>query len=580
MKESLVGLVAESGREVRVVGRSETFALVTAAEPFSVVAFVRTGDRADVTAVAARAGSARAALYAVVDGAGLDPNFGDDVMAEVEEALRHPGLDDATLLALDDVPFVTIDGAGTRDLDQAVHIELDGDGFRVRYAIADASHYVRHGTKLFDAALERGASYYLPGLVLPMLPRPLSEGLISLGPDGPKRAVVFDTRVRRDGSIVRTDVVRARIRSRGKLAFGDVQAFLDGEPGHRFAGEPFASSLRLLPEIGRARLADAAVRNVVRYRREETEVRLDDEGEDFVVTRSRRHDVELYNEQLSLLCNAEGARFVLEGAEETPYVEPIYRVHPAPEAERVEALARTIAEVVRLQGLDPERYRFDPRASLAEYVARLPTDGPEARVAAAIERQAVLVNVRSMFSSTPGEHHGVGVEPYARFSAPMREVVGVYVHAEACEKLAGRPLISFTESAALRDAVIEASNRAKDRQRTLTDQANRLVLDRLFARDLASAARPVRRGTVMGVAASKVYVAFDEPAIDVKLYIGDLGRVARSFMRLDEAGACLLDDRGRTVLAIGDEIALRCEGRDEVRNRFILLPTELPRLSR
>src|SRR5262245_54480935 len=109
----------------------------------------------------------------LADAAGLPRDFPPAVEAEVDAYLAAPGLDDPALADRGAIPFVTIDGPGTRDLDQAVHVEAAGAGFRLRYAIADASYYVRPGTALFDEALRRGASFYLPGMSVPMLPRAL-----------------------------------------------------------------------------------------------------------------------------------------------------------------------------------------------------------------------------------------------------------------------------------------------------------------------------------------------------------------------------------------------------------------------
>src|SRR5690349_4122369 len=181
MTEPFPGRVLEGGATVRAIGREEEASLTRALTPGTIVSFVPGGSEA--ISVIAEAGTALAALYALCDEAGLDPSFDAPLLEEVEALLERPGLEDEALVPLDTVPFVTIDGPGTRDLDQAVHLDADRHGFRVRYAIADASYYVRPGTKLFDAALTRGASFYLPGLVVPMLPRTLSEGLISLGPE-------------------------------------------------------------------------------------------------------------------------------------------------------------------------------------------------------------------------------------------------------------------------------------------------------------------------------------------------------------------------------------------------------------
>src|SRR4051794_39683233 len=45
-------------------------------------------------------------------------------------------------------PFVTIDPPGSRDLDQAMALERRGDGYRVRYAIADVAAFVAPGSNL------------------------------------------------------------------------------------------------------------------------------------------------------------------------------------------------------------------------------------------------------------------------------------------------------------------------------------------------------------------------------------------------------------------------------------------------
>ena len=92
---------------------------------------------------------------------GVPGDFASDVLAEAEQAIRAPRLPerDAT-----DLPLVTIDPAGSRDLDQALHIARDGDGFLVSYAIADVAAFVTPGSR----ARRRGASPRRDAL----LPRP------------------------------------------------------------------------------------------------------------------------------------------------------------------------------------------------------------------------------------------------------------------------------------------------------------------------------------------------------------------------------------------------------------------------
>jgi ribonuclease R len=513
-------------------------------------------------------GTVRARLLAVAARQGVPQGYPDAVLRETEALIASPGLDDPRLRDLTALAFVTIDAATSRDLDQALHLSREGDGYLFRYAIADAAHFVRPGSAMFAECLLRGASFYLPGQSLPMLPRALSEGIVSLNPGVVRRALVFEIHLDAQGRVTRTELLHARVRSAAKLSFEGVQAFLD-ERDPTLAAAPFADSLRLLPIVGRLREQDAALRQVVRYRRTEIDVTVAGTGLSFVVLEGIRQEVERWNEQLSLLCNAEGGAFLRDA--NRPEIQPIYRVHPAPDPDRVRGLEAMIAALVSIRGL-PESWRWradGTTAGLSEYLAALPTEGPLARLATAIQRQAILVNVRSSYATEPGAHHGVGAEPYARFSAPMREIVGVFVHKEALEKIDGRGTIDL----ALRSSVVESANRARDVQRRLNDAANRMVLDQIFGEDLGKplAARPLHTGTVVGIAPGKVHVLLDEPHIDVKLYMGDVGKGLGGFLVVAHDGAALALD-GRRVLTLGDSVRLRVEGRDESRDRWVLVP--------
>lgn len=536
-----------------------------------------------VSEVLATPGSARAAVYELAAAEGLDPSFPPDAEREVATLLDDPGIDDPDLEDLASLPFVTIDGAATRDLDQALFVERTRGGYRVWYALADASFYVRPGMALFDEALRRGASYYLPGLVVPMLPRPLSENLISLNPGVPRRATVFRMDLDPTGRCQATELVRARIRSFAKLSFQQVQAFYDDPGESDLARAPYAQSLRLLREVGQLRMDDAEQRDVVRYRRSEVDVGLDDEtGLRFVVVDDLRCEVERYNEQLSLLCNMQGARFLFDGDRPDDHVQPIYRVHPRPRAERIEAFESLLEAMADKHGLDPSRWTWRRQSgmSLAKFLTELPAGGDHAAVARAIHRQAVLLNLRSSFSEQAGEHYGVGADLYARFSSPMREMVGVFVHKEAWEKASGANLPTrwgiepprAPDDDELRRQVVRGANVAKDVQKNLDKACNRLVIDRMLSRDLAlpPAERPERTGTVMGLTRSKAHVLLDQPHLDVKVYASYEAERRGGRIDADADGASWVDDHGESVVRLGDRVRVRLTGRDARSDRWDL----------
>lgn len=580
MKRLFVAVVREEGdRLVAVDGFSDRPALPLAARatPGDVVLCRARGDVAEVEKILAGAGSALAKIYSIAQELGLDPSFDDDVEAEVAAWEARPDIDDPSLLDMVALPFVTIDGAGSKDLDQALYIERADDGFRVYYALADASHFAPPGSAIWEQALRRGASYYFPGFSVPMLPRALSEGLVSLNPDVTRRALVFVMLLDADGRVQETDVVRARVKSRHKMTFDQAEVLNKRPEESPFREASFRESLSLLPLVGDRRRALAAGRNVVRYRRREVDISIDGTGLSFVMLEGERLDVEGDNEQISLLVNECAAHLLLEARR--PNLEPIYRVHAAPDEERLAALAALTEAMTALHGLDPARWVWNrAEQGLSAYLRGLPEAGDPGveprleRIGRAIERQAVMVNSRSTFATSPGQHFGVGAEIYARFSAPMREIVGVFVHKELVELMAGKT----HGDEALRTRVVEAANRSKDVQRSVNDRVNRLVLDAMFERDASvpRAERPRRRGTVMGITSGKVHVQLDDPGVDVKLYVRDIGRKLDGAWLNVEGGGTALTRRegGGVVLRLGDEIDVLVDSRDASQDRWVLLP--------
>lgn len=513
----------------------------------------------------------------------MSVDYPQEVEREVDDLLAAPGIDDPELEDLTDLPFVTIDNEDSLDLDQALQIQRGaaGKGFTVHYALADASHFVRPGTALFADALQRGVSCYLPGYVVPMLPPQLSEGIVSLNPRVDRRALVFGMQLDERGECHSTRIFRARIRSRAKLSYNGVQLFHDDPAESPLQGQDFTESLELLKEVGNLRLRLSAERNMVQFRRREAVVeRSADARRSLEITEDLRNDVSLWNEQISLLCNIEGGKFL--SADPQPHVQPIYRIHEKPTSESLEHLARSIDQIVEIHGLshDPWKWRRSgTRAvSLAAYLDGLPMNAATDRIRQAIERQILVMNQRSRYSDEPGRHFALGVQPYTRFSAPMREIVGIFTHKEALEKLgAVEPAATPEQDVELRERVIESANAAKERQDQITKAITRLAMDEILQNDLhlPLSDRPDYLGTIVGVRPTRIYVQLDEPVVALKVYVAHLER------RLGLSFACVNDDleliprdgASTPRFRVGEAITVKCFEFDQITGKWALLPT-------
>ena len=117
---------------------------------------------------------------------------------EQEWQLLDEGLEREDLTAL---PFVTIDGASTKDMDDALHVTPLEDGWQLMVAIADPTAYIVPGSPMDLEAAKRAFTVYLPGRNIPMIPRTLSDELCSLKEGELRPTLCVSMHIRPDGSI-------------------------------------------------------------------------------------------------------------------------------------------------------------------------------------------------------------------------------------------------------------------------------------------------------------------------------------------------------------------------------------------
>ena len=132
-------------------------------------------------------------------------------------------------LDLRHLPVITIDGASTRDFDDALHLVRDGENFEVGIHISDVAHYVPPGSPLFKEAEARSTSIYFPDAVVPMLPRELSEGTLSLLKDQDRAALTFLVTLSPDGEIIKSRIVRSVVRVQRQLSYQEAESLVSSD---------------------------------------------------------------------------------------------------------------------------------------------------------------------------------------------------------------------------------------------------------------------------------------------------------------------------------------------------------------
>ena len=384
---------------------------------------------------------------------GVRDAFPPVVLAEAEDAARSPRMPD---LDRTDLPFVTIDPEGSRDLDQALAIERRSGGYRVHYAIADVGAFVRPDGPLDAEAHRRGVTLYAPDRNVPLHPDVLSAGAASLLADQIRPALLWSLDLDAHGELVASEVRRAQVRSRRQLAYPEVQQLLDtGRAGEE---------LDLLREVGRLRQARAEERGAVHLPTPEQEVADGPDGRPCLVFRAQL-PTEAWNAEISLLTGMAAARLMLDGGI------GLLRTLPPPDPTEVDSVRRSAL------ALDQP---WPAAAPYAEVISALDPGVPEAAALLTFAARLLRGAAYTAFEGPPPEQalHSAVAAPYAHCTAPLRRLADRHV-GEVCLALAGGsevPEWARRSLPLLPAEMAGATRRAQALERAVVDLAEAVVL--------------------------------------------------------------------------------------------------------
>ncbi len=378
--------------------------------------------------------------------------FPDDVEAAAERAAANPRLPD---LDCTDIAFVTIDPAGAMDLDQAMFVERHGEGYRVRYAIADVAAFVSAGDPIDLEANRRGETLYGADSKVPLHPKVLSEGAASLLPDQVRPALLWTIELDSTGEGIAVDVRRARVKSRAKLDYESLQARIDGGDG-----DPMWSTLR---KIGDLRVQREQRRGGISLPLPEQEVRM--ENGCWHLEFRARHPLDGWNEQISLLTGMAAAHLMTQAKV------GILRTLPPPFPGAIARLRHTA------KALD---IAWPNALSYPDFIRTLDPTNPR-HVAMMTNCTTVLRGAGyAAFNGTLPEQplHSALASTYSHATAPLRRLVDRYVGETCLAICAKQPVPDWVLQAlpTLPATMAESSRRSSRFERAVIDLAEATVL--------------------------------------------------------------------------------------------------------
>jgi len=434
---------------------------------------------------------------------GFEPEFPAAAirqLAEISGSSRSP---DGAVRDLRDLLWASIDNDDSRDLDQlSVAEERPDGGVRVLIAIADVDALVSKGSPIDVHASRNTTSIYTGVRVFPMLPEKLSTDLTSLGENEDRESVVFEYTVDSGGSVDRTEVYRALVRNRAKLAYRSVSAWLEGSA-------PMPAALARVPGVDeQIKLQERAAERLRKLRHDRGALDLEtletrpvlEQGEVVALERHEPTRAGRLIEDFMIAANGVSARFLEQGG--------------FPTVRRVVRTPKRWERIVELAGSFEVSLPAVPDSKALEgFLSTRKTADPE-RFADLSLSIVKLLGPGEYVVHRPGEkpvgHFGLAVRDYSHSTAPNRRFPDLVTQRLLKAALAGDPVpYGQGELSELAAHCTERENAAEKVERQVRKSAAAALLSSRIGATFS--------GVVSGASEKGTWVRVSDPPVEGKL---------------------------------------------------------------
>ncbi len=385
----------------------------------------------DIVSIYGSSEFAKCSVDAYIDEKGIETEFSDEALAEAEK-IGKAGVDPSEIKKREDLrplPIFTIDGADTKDIDDAVSIEPAENGFRLGVHIADVSHYVTKGTALDKTAHERGTSIYIADRVIPMLPKELSNGVCSLNPNEDRLAFSCIMEVAASGEVTKFRFAKTVIRSRVKGVYSEVNALLDDTADEDIKRKyaEVSAQLPMMRQLTEVLIKNREGRGAPDIDSKESKIICNEDGICVDISERTRGFAERMIEEFMLCANGCAAKLAME--KEFPFV---YRVHESPDTDKLMKLSEMLVNL----GFD--NLGINEKSTAADLASILDKvkDDPKSPV---VNNLVLRSMMKAKYSEEPLGHYGLVLKEYSHFTSPIRRLADFSIHRILTDAIAGMP---------------------------------------------------------------------------------------------------------------------------------------------
>ena len=336
-------------------------------------------------------------------------NIPDEVSESDIEARKNHDFRNKTIF--------TIDGISTKDMDDAVGIEILPNGnYQITVSIAEPNHYVKKGTAIYNEAMNRCFTLYMLNTAIHMFHPKLANGICSLneGVDRLTKSVIIE--IDQNGEIVNSKVCKSVINSKKKMTYDDVNSILENQvvpEGY----EPFVKDILPMKEVS-DKIWDKKEKegllelNVVKH-----EVNIDSNN-NVTLVEEERGPAQKMIEILMILANTEIGTLLKNSP-----LPGIYRVHEESDKRKIYELLDILEELGI--HIDKNEVEKDPR--IVKKIIR-ESQMFDSKQVDLISNLILFTFNRAKYTTAEGIHWALNLLIYTHFTSPIRRIVDFIVH--------------------------------------------------------------------------------------------------------------------------------------------------------
>ncbi|MBQ8380199.1 MAG: ribonuclease R [Clostridia bacterium] len=392
---------------------------------------------------------------------GLDEmeKFNELVLEEIEN-IPDNVLDEEKVGRVDRTQerIYTIDSEDAKDLDDAISVKKRDNGdYLLSVYIADVSHYVKEHTPLDKEAIARGTSIYIPGKVIPMLPKKLSNGICSLNAGEERLSLAVDMLISKSGEVLSSEVFKAVIKVTKKMSYEKVYKVITNQEDDELIQEygEYKQDLLLMEELARILNNKRTEEGCINFNIPETHIVLN-ENED--VETIEPYHITFANqiiEEFMLVTNmavAEKYYFL-----ELPF---IYRIHEKPDEEKLRDLNSILANYkLRIKGIKD----VHPKA-LSDILNGIENSEDKDIISTYMLRSLKLAK----YSNECLGHFGLNAKYYCHFTSPIRRYPDLFIHRIISKALENKLMFKDNEIAKLEKQAEKYSKSSSELEKDAT----------------------------------------------------------------------------------------------------------------